>query len=157
MVIRRFEIHLVGLDPTIGREMRKTRPCVVISPDEMNRHISTVIITPLTTQGRAYPTRVVCRFQGKKGQVVLDQISSTGAVDLLAAQGRRCVPSTRLTPVGDWPAIFTFLSCGRSGSDPTPGIGDHCPFLSADRGPEPLKRVSPFPRRAASSSPRSTS
>jgi mRNA interferase MazF len=71
---RRFDVLLVALDPTVGSEIRKTRPCVVISPDEMNRHLRTVLVAPMTTKGRAYPTRVACRFQGKVGQVVLDQL-----------------------------------------------------------------------------------
>jgi mRNA interferase MazF len=74
MVAKRFEVYLVNLDPTIGSEIKKMRPCLVISPDEMNAHIATVIVAPMTTQGRAYPTRVPCKFQGKDGQVVLDQI-----------------------------------------------------------------------------------
>ena len=74
MVVARFEVYLVRLDPTQGHEIRKTRPCVVISPDEMNRHIGTVIVAPLTTKGRPYPTRIPVRFQRKSGQVVLDQI-----------------------------------------------------------------------------------
>ena len=74
VVALRFEVYLVSLDPAIGSEIRKTRPCVVISPDEMNRHIRTVIIAPLTTVSRTDPSRVTCTFQGKKGQIVLDQI-----------------------------------------------------------------------------------
>jgi len=74
MVVKRFEVYLVSLDPTVGREIRKTRPCLVISPDESNRYISTVIVAPMTTKGRGYPTRVNCSFNGKDGQVVLDQI-----------------------------------------------------------------------------------
>ena len=74
MVINRFDVYLVVLDPTVGSEIQKTRPCVVISPDEMNRHIATVIVAPMTTKGRLYPTRVACTFQGKEGQVVLDRI-----------------------------------------------------------------------------------
>ena len=74
MVVKRFDVFLVSLDPTIGSEIQKTRPCLVISPDEMNRHISTVIVAPMTTKGREYPTRVSCTFRGKRGQVVLDQI-----------------------------------------------------------------------------------
>lgn len=76
MVVRRFEVYLVSLDPTVGRELRKTRPCLVISPDESNRYIATVIVAPMTTKGRDYPTRVNCSFNGKDGQVVLDQIST---------------------------------------------------------------------------------
>ena len=74
MVVKRFEVHLVNLDPTVGSEIKKMRPCLIISPDEMNRWIATVIIAPMTTRGRPYPTRVACKFQGKDGQVVLDQI-----------------------------------------------------------------------------------
>ena len=74
MVAKRFDLYLVTLDPTIGSEIQKTRPALVISPDEMNRHIRTVIIAPLTTKGRGYPTRVPCTFEGKTGQIVLDQI-----------------------------------------------------------------------------------
>ena len=74
MGVNRFEVYLVNLDPTIGHEIKKTRPCLVISPDEMNQHISTVIVAPMTTQGRKYPTRIACSFQGKNGQIILDQI-----------------------------------------------------------------------------------
>jgi len=74
MVVNRFEVYIVILDPTIGSEIQKTRPCLIISPDEMNLHIATVIVSPMTTKGRSYPTRVACTFQGKEGQVILDQI-----------------------------------------------------------------------------------
>ena len=74
MVAKRFDLYLVTLDPTIGSEIQKSRPALIISPDEMNRHIRTVIIAPLTTKGRDYPTRVPCAFEGKTGQIVLDQI-----------------------------------------------------------------------------------
>ena len=74
MVINRFDVYMVVLDPTTGSEIQKMCPCVIISPDEMNRHIATVIVAPMTTKGRPYPTRVACTFQGKEGQVVLDQI-----------------------------------------------------------------------------------
>ena len=73
-MVARFEVYLVNLDPTIGREIKKTRPCLIISPDEINRNIGTVIIAPMTTKRRAYPTRVAVRFQGKDGQIVLDQL-----------------------------------------------------------------------------------
>ncbi len=72
--VKRFEVYLVNLDPTQGSEIKKTRPCVVISPDEMNRYIRTVIIAPMTTKGRNYPTRVNCVFEKKEGKIVLDQI-----------------------------------------------------------------------------------
>lgn len=88
MAINRFDVYLVNLDPTVGAEIRKTRPCLVISPDEMNHHIQTVILAPMTTRGRPYPTRVACRFKGKDGQVVLDQIRTTDRVRLVKKLGR---------------------------------------------------------------------
>ena len=74
MVVRRLDVYSTNLDPTVGSEIKKIRPCLVISPDEMNQNIATVIIAPMTTRGRAYPTRVPCRFQGKDGQIALDQL-----------------------------------------------------------------------------------
>ncbi len=74
MEIRQYEVYLISLDPTIGHEIQKTRPCVIISPDEMNKNIQTVIIAPMTTKSHDYPSRLKVRFQGKKGWVVLDQI-----------------------------------------------------------------------------------
>jgi mRNA interferase MazF len=85
--VTRFEVYLVSLDPTQGREIKKTRPCLIISPDEMNQHIDTVIIAPMTTKGREYPTRVACTFQGKSGQIVLDQIRTIDKVRLLKKLG----------------------------------------------------------------------
>lgn len=73
-LVKRFDICLVNLDPTLGCEINKTRPCIIISPDEMNQYISTVIIAPMTSTIRAYPSRVAINFQEKKGEVVLDQI-----------------------------------------------------------------------------------
>jgi mRNA interferase MazF len=87
-VVKRFEVYLVSLDPTIGREIRKTRPCLVVSPDEMNRHIRTVIVAPMTTRDRPYPSRVHCRFQGKEGQIVLDQLRSVDRRRLTRKLGR---------------------------------------------------------------------
>lgn len=87
MVVRRFDIFLVNIDPTIGSEIQKTRPCLVISPDEMNRHITTVIVAPMTTKGQAYPTRIVCQFQGKDGQIVLDQIRTVDKTRLVKYLG----------------------------------------------------------------------
>jgi mRNA interferase MazF len=72
--LRRGEVHLVGLDPTRGREMQKTRPCVVVSPDELNAHLQTVIVAPLTSTIKPYPFRLECRFDKRIGSVVLDQI-----------------------------------------------------------------------------------
>jgi len=88
MVVKRFDVYLVNLDPTMGREIKKTRPCLVISPDEMNRHIGTVIVAPMTTQGQAYPTRISCRFQGKNGQIVLDQIRTIDKTRLVKKLGQ---------------------------------------------------------------------
>ncbi len=88
MVVRRFDVYLVNLDPTIGSEIKKTRPCVVISPDEMNQYIATAIVAPMTTKGRSYPSRVECRFQGKDGQIVLDQIRTVDKVRLVRRLGR---------------------------------------------------------------------
>jgi mRNA interferase MazF len=88
MAINRFEVYLVNLDPTVGSEIRKTRPCLVVSPDEINHTIRTMIIAPMTTKGQAYPTRVPCRFQGKGGQVVLDQIHTVDRSRLITKLGR---------------------------------------------------------------------
>ena len=74
MVINRFEVWLVNLDPTIGSEIKKIRPCLIISPNEANMYLDTVIASPMTTILRKYPTRVNCTFQKKKGQVAIDQL-----------------------------------------------------------------------------------
>ena len=88
MVASRFDVFLVRLDPAEGREIRKTRPCLVISPDEMNRHIDTVIVAPMSTKGRPYPTRVPVRFKGKSGQIVLDQIRTVDKSRLIKRLGK---------------------------------------------------------------------
>lgn len=72
--VQRGHVYLVSLDPTEGSEMRKTRPCVVVSPDELNQHMRTCIVAPMTTASHTYPFRVRCQFRGKSGHVVLDQI-----------------------------------------------------------------------------------
>ncbi|MFC1452440.1 type II toxin-antitoxin system PemK/MazF family toxin [Verrucomicrobiota bacterium] len=87
MVTNRFDIFLISLDPTRGSEIRKTRPCLIISPDEMNEHIRTVIVAPMTTKGRSYPSRVPCTFLGKRGQVVLDQIRTVDKTRLVRRLG----------------------------------------------------------------------
>jgi mRNA interferase MazF len=87
MGVKRFEVYLVNLDPTVGSEIQKTRPCVVVSPDEMNQHIRTVIVAPMTTKGRGYPTRVTCRFGEKEGQVVLDQLRTVDKERLVKRLG----------------------------------------------------------------------
>lgn len=74
MGVTRFEVYLIELDPAVGAELKKTRPCLVISPDEMNRNIRTVIIAPMTTKSRTYPTRIACTFEHREAYIVLDQI-----------------------------------------------------------------------------------
>ena len=86
-VASRGEVHLVDLDPTRGSEIRKTRPCLVISPDEMNHHLRTVIVAPMTTGGRAYPSRVPCVFQRVAGHVALDQLRTVDAARLVKRLG----------------------------------------------------------------------
>jgi len=88
MVVKQYDIHLVCLDPTIGQEIKKTRPCLIISPNEMNKHISTVMIAPLTTKSRAYPTRVPVKVKGKNGWVVLDQIRTIDKKRLIKKIGK---------------------------------------------------------------------
>ena len=88
MVMNRFHVYLVTLDLTLGSEIKKTRPCVIISPDESNRHLATVIVAPMTTKGRSYPTRIACRFQGKQGQIVLDQLRTVDKARLVKRLGR---------------------------------------------------------------------
>ena len=82
------EVWLVSLDPAQGAEMQKTRPCLVVSPDESNRHLRTVIIAPITTVARPYPTRVALTFQGKQGQVALDQLRALDRQRLVRKLGR---------------------------------------------------------------------
>ena len=88
MEVSRFDVFLVALDPTIGHEIKKTRPCAVISPDEMNHHIGTIIVAPMSTKGRHYPTRVDCTFQGLEGQIVLDQIRTVDKGRLVKKLGQ---------------------------------------------------------------------
>jgi mRNA interferase MazF len=83
----RGEVHLVGLDPTVGGEIQRTQPCVIVSPDELNAHLRTVIVAPMTTGGRAYPWRVRCRFQNRSGYVVLDQLRTVDPERLLKRLG----------------------------------------------------------------------
>lgn len=88
VVVQRFDVWLVTLDPTVGSEIRKTRPALVVSPDEMNAHIATVIIAPMTTKGRNYPTRVTCTFRGKSGEGVLDQLRTVDKARMVKRLGR---------------------------------------------------------------------
>ena len=87
-MVKRFDVYLVNLDPTVGHEIKKSRPCLIISPDEINRYISTVIVAPMTTKGRPYPTRIPCIFQDKKGQIILDQIRTVDKSRLVKRLGK---------------------------------------------------------------------
>ena len=87
MVVKRFDVYLVNLDPTVGSEIQKTRPCLVVSPDEMNLNIRTVIIAPMTSAQKDYPTRVCCTFRKKQGQIVLDQIRTIDKARLIKKLG----------------------------------------------------------------------
>lgn len=84
----RGEVYLINLDPTVGREIRKTRPCVIVSPDELNAHLATFIIAPLTTGSHAYPFRIPCKVAGKAGHVVLDQVRTVDRRRLVKRIGR---------------------------------------------------------------------
>ena len=85
-MVARGEVYLINLDPTIGSEVQKTRPCVIVSPNEMNQYIPTVIIAPMTTKIRSYKTRIEIEFNGKKGQVMLDQIRTIDKQRLIKKQ-----------------------------------------------------------------------
>lgn len=88
MVVKRFEIYFVSLDPTLGSEIRKTRPCLIISPNDLNDHLNTVIVAPLTTTLRKYPTRINCHVDGKDGQIALDQLRTIDKVRLHKKLGK---------------------------------------------------------------------
>ena len=92
--ITRGDVHLVRLDPTLGSEIRKTRPCLVISPDELNEHLLTVIVAPMTTGGHAYPWRIACRFQSRSGFVALDQLRTVDSDRLVKRLGRLSIATT---------------------------------------------------------------
>ena len=87
-MVNRFEVYLVNLDPTLGHEIKKTRPCLVVSPNDMNHNLRTAIVAPMTRQGQPYPMRVPCRLQAKNGQVVLDQIRAVDQTRLVKRLGR---------------------------------------------------------------------
>ncbi len=107
VVVQRFDIFLINLDPTIGSKIKKTRPCLIISPDEMNRHIRTVIVAPMTTAGKDYPTRVPCKFQGKKGQIVLDQIRTIDKSRLIKKLGA-IDPQTQVDVISILQRLFAY-------------------------------------------------
>lgn len=104
-VVSRFDVYLINLDPTIGSEIRKTRPCVVISPNETNQYLRTVIVAPMTTKGQHYPTRVSCTFHGKRGQIALDQIRSVDKARLVKRLGKLSPTASRDT-LGVLAAMF---------------------------------------------------
>lgn len=91
----RGDVHLVRLDPTLGSEIRKTRPCVVVSPDELNQHLRTAIVAPMTTSGQAYPWRIPCRFQEQSGFVALDQLRTVDTERLVKRLGRLAPDTVR--------------------------------------------------------------
>ncbi|MBW2605201.1 MAG: type II toxin-antitoxin system PemK/MazF family toxin [Deltaproteobacteria bacterium] len=107
MVANRFDVYLTNLDPTIGSEIKKTRPCLIISPDEMNKHIRTVIVAPMTTAGKDYPTRVSCTFKKKKGQIVLDRIRTIDKARLIKNLGT-VDPGTQLKVISILQRLFAF-------------------------------------------------
>ena len=107
MVVNRFDVYLINLDPTIGSEIYKTRPCLIISPDEMNRHIRTVIVAPMTAAGKQYPTRVNCQFENNKGQIVLDQIRTIDKARLLKKLGT-IDPEIQLEVISVLQRLFAF-------------------------------------------------
>ena len=107
MVVNRFDVYLINLDPTIGSEIQKARPCLIISPDEMNRHIRTVIVAPMTTASKDYPTRVSCKFKKKKGQIVLDQIRTIDKTRLIKKLGS-INPETQLEVISILQRLFAF-------------------------------------------------
>ena len=87
MEVARFDVFVVNLDPTVGSEIRKARPCVIVSPDEMNRYVRTVVVAPLTTAGRTYPSRVPVSFADRRGQVVIDQLRTVDKARLAKRLG----------------------------------------------------------------------
>lgn len=88
MDIKQYHVYLINLDPTVGHEIKKTRPCIVISPDEMNNNIQTLIIAPMTTKSHDYPTRVQLTFQKKKGFIILDQIRTIDKKRIIKELGK---------------------------------------------------------------------
>jgi mRNA interferase MazF len=107
MVVNRFDVYLINLDPTVGSEIQKTRPFLIISPDEMNRHIRTIIVAPMTTAGKDYPTRVKCKFKKKRGQIVLDQIRTIDKSRLIKKLGE-IDPETQIEVISVLQRLFAF-------------------------------------------------
>jgi mRNA interferase MazF len=107
IVVNRFDVYLISLDPSVGSEIKKIRPCLIISPDEMNRHIRTVIIAPMTTAGKEYPTRISCTLKKKKGQIVIDQIRTIDKSRLIKRLGT-IDPNTQLEVIAVLQRLFAF-------------------------------------------------
>ena len=107
MVVNRFDVFLINLDPTVGSEIQKTRPCLIISPDEMNRYIKTVIVAPMTSAGKDYPTRITCKFKEKEGQIVLDQIRTIDKARLIKKLGS-IDSNTQLAVISVLQKLFAF-------------------------------------------------
>ncbi len=92
---RRGEVYLVSLDPSVGREIRKARPCLVVSPDELNEHLTTLLVAPMTTGGHRYPFRIPCRFQRRDGFLVLDQLRTIDRSRAVRRLGKLSAPTVR--------------------------------------------------------------
>jgi len=95
MDLNQYQIVLVNLDPTIGSEIRKTRPCIIISPDEMNRHLQTIVLAPMTTKSKKYPTRMEIKHENKIGWAVLDQIRTIDKQRIIKVLGRLTNPEIK--------------------------------------------------------------
>ena len=93
----RGDVYLVSLDPARGEEIKRTRPCVIVSPDELNRHLSTFLIAPMTTGGHSYPFRILCRFSKRDGYVVLDQLRAVDRGRLIRRLGRLTPPTLSMS------------------------------------------------------------
>ncbi len=102
----RGDVYLVSLNPTEGREIRKTRPCVIVSPDELNTNLSTFVVAPMTTGGHPYPFRIACRFEKKDGFIVLDQIRTVDRRRLMKRLGR-LTPTTLAKALGVLREMFS--------------------------------------------------
>ena len=101
----RGDVHLVRLDPTLGSEIKKTRPCLVVSPDELNAHLRTAVVAPMTTGGKAYPWRIRCRFQNRSGFVALDQLRTVDQERLVRRLGS-LAPDTMSAVLGGLQEMF---------------------------------------------------
>ncbi len=107
MVVNRFDVFLIDLDPTVGSEIQKTRPCLIISPDEMNRYIKTVTVAPLASAGKDYPTRITFKFKEKEGQIALDQIRTIDKARLIKKLGS-IDSNTQLSVISVLQKLFAF-------------------------------------------------